>query len=68
MRAIADLYNCVDWNGPSHSPSFFVLDEEHRIRALGRGELPTVKELIETSTRGLGRETITVPGTETTAS
>jgi peroxiredoxin len=67
MRAIADLYNCVDWNGPSHMPSYFVLDEDHRIRVLGRGELPGVKRLIETSARGLGRESNETPATETTS-
>jgi peroxiredoxin len=55
MRAIAELYNSLDANGLQHAPAYFVLDENHLIRALGRGRLPAVRELLRESAQGLGR-------------
>jgi len=55
MRAIADLYNTLDPRSLRPAPSFFVLDENHRIRVLSRGPLPSAVEMLSASARGLNR-------------
>lgn len=52
--AIADLYNSIDPLNHRHSPSFFVLDQNRTIRAIGHGELPTSIQMLILSARGLG--------------
>jgi hypothetical protein len=53
--AIADLFNSVDPLNHRHSPSFFVVDQNRTVRALGHGTLPTPIRMLVIAARGLGR-------------
>jgi peroxiredoxin len=54
-RAIAGLFNSLDSRSLTHAPSFFVLDEKRRIRALGHGPLPSSFQMLTVSASSLGR-------------
>jgi peroxiredoxin len=54
-RAIGGLFNSLDPRSLTHAPSFFVLDEKRRIRALGHGALPSPIRMLSLSASSLGR-------------
>ena len=56
MRAIGQIYNCLDPVHQRHSPSFFVLDNRRTIRAIGRGSIPPAVRLLAVSANALGKE------------
>ena len=53
--AIATVFNCLDPANLHHAPAYFVVDEHHRIRAIGHGALPTPLQLAALSARSLGK-------------
>lgn len=52
--AIGDLYSSLDRTSRRHAPSFFVLDGQGRVRAVGRGSIPPATAMLLQSARGLG--------------
>jgi len=55
LRAIGDLYNSLDPRSLRHTPAYFVLDQDHVIRALNRGQIPDPADILDESARVLGK-------------
>ena len=54
----------MDGSTQGHAPSFFVIDETRKIRALGHGPLPAPLELLAVSSYSLGRPLPESAGTD----